>query len=186
MNPSDLEECRDMIKDIDSNLIELLSNNEKLFSNEINDNIHNVNILQNNNIISNIFNNLNILFKVNFESEIQFVIFYIFKHFSINEIIVKNINKIIELVSKRIYIGHYVADFKLNKKLSKYAGLNKEDIMKSITIKEVEEKVLQRILKKCKDLNINESFISFILDFYKSYLILYNKKIQVEYIYSIS
>ena len=47
----------------------------------------------------------------------------------------KNIDKIIELISKRIYIGHYVADFKLNNNISKFSGLNKEDIMKSITLK---------------------------------------------------
>ena len=178
MNPSNLDECRNIIKDIDSNLIELLSINENIFLNEENFNIDIIKIIQTNNHITlNIFKNLiKTSFKVNFGPDIDIIIAYLLQYFDINKM--KNIDKIIELISKRIYIGHYVGDFKLNNNISKFSGLNKEDIMKSITVNEVEEKVLKRILNKCKELSLNDSLTFFILNFYKSYVILYNKRLQ--------
>ena len=73
MNPSNLDECRNIIKDIDSNLIELLSINENIFLNEENFNIDIIKIIQTNNHITlNIFKNLiKTSFKVNFGPDID-------------------------------------------------------------------------------------------------------------------
>ena len=182
MYVSSLEHCRSSIKKLDFKIVELLSycKYETVKEEIINQNIEKIN----KDIIDDVYNSINLDFKINYNIEIKNLIIYLLHYITIPGD--EYLDDLTLYISKRVYIGHYVAEFKFTNNSTKFANKSKNEIFELITNSNIELMVLSRINEYCIEHVFEKSYEEFIQLLYNKFLIRFNKDIQVNYIFMIN
>jgi len=102
----------------------------------------------------------------------------------------------LQVLSKRIHYGKFVAESKFQNDPEKYSSLassgDREELSRAITNPEVESEVLRRVGRKadtyCRELSGEEGNFQIapeiIVDIYRRWIIPLNKEVQIMYIYN--
>ena len=179
---SNLNQCRDEIKKIDFKIFKYLSF-FKIAESKQEIKSHFINI---NKIVNDEYNRIvGLEFKIDYSKEIKDTLIHIFENLIfINDLLFEKIyneneikisEKIVKYISKRIYIGHYVAESKYKDDLINLHSKKEDEIFEIVTKPNIEKKVIERLKNNSQ---YNEDKIDFIVNLYKNYIIQYNKEIQ--------